>query len=92
MTQLHELPINGQAFLSKISTDEIFREKLNQCTSKDEAIKVSKSFGIDITLEELETIETVLDDMVLSDDQLDQIAGGGCGVDLSGCWVNASGW
>jgi predicted ribosomally synthesized peptide with nif11-like leader len=92
MTQLHELSISGQAFLSKASSDEAFRERLNQCTSKEEAIKASKSFGIDITVDELEAIETALEDMALTDDQLDEVAGGGCGLDLSGCWVNTSGW
>lgn len=92
MAKITDLSKNAQTLLSKSSSDEAFREKFNACDSKEAVLALCKESSLSITMDELQELEDVKDDLELAEDDLDEVAGGGCGVNLSGCKLDLSSW
>ncbi|PKM61966.1 MAG: Nif11-like leader peptide family natural product precursor [Firmicutes bacterium HGW-Firmicutes-4] len=63
-----------KSLVEKIKTDESLEKQFKACQSKEEQVALAKTMGFEISVSELEEAEKV------SDDQLDQVAGGGCTV------------
>ncbi|SCY30756.1 Nif11-like leader peptide family RiPP precursor [Alkaliphilus peptidifermentans] len=58
--------------VDKVKADNNLQKRFQECKSKEEQVELAAELGFDITVEELEQASKV------SDDQLDQVAGGGC--------------
>ncbi|WP_035779153.1 Nif11-like leader peptide family RiPP precursor [Butyrivibrio sp. MC2013] len=79
---------NLKKFLEEASKNEELKTKLEALTDKDtateKAIEIAKEYGFTLTAEDFKETQGA----VLSDDELDQVAGGGCaimGTDPMGC-------
>ena len=62
---------SAKAFLERVKNDEIFRKKVGEEPTSVERIAFVKAQGFDFTKEELDSLQTELDDR-----DLDQVAGG----------------
>ena len=69
---------NPKKFLEEASKNEELKTKLEALTDKDtateKAIEIAKEYGFTLTTEDFKETHGA----VLSDDELDQVAGGGC--------------
>ncbi|MEE3462081.1 MAG: Nif11-like leader peptide family RiPP precursor [Lachnospiraceae bacterium] len=84
---------NLKKFLEEASKNEGLKTKLKALTDKDtateKAIEIAKEYGFTLTAEDFKEIQGA----VLSDDELDQVAGGGCifgGSNPTGCLFSGS--
>ena len=59
----------------KLTTEQM--QKASECKSAEELQALAKSEGIELTDEEAEAYFAELNDVRLSDDELDAVAGGG---------------
>ena len=80
---------SAEKFYSAMKTDPSLREKMME--AEDDAVRtaVIKDLGFDFTKEELIEVRSQTDDGELSDEALEQVAGGGylfSGGDKAGCW------
>ena len=70
---------NLKKFLEEASKNEELKTKLEALTDKDtateKAIEIAKEYGFTLTAEDFKETQGA----VLSDDELDQVAGGACG-------------
>ena len=75
---------NLKKFLEEASKNEELKTKLEALTDKDtateKAIEIAKEYGFTLTTEDFKETHGA----VLSDDELDQVAGGGCFLGGSG--------
>ncbi len=60
------------SLVEKVKADESLEKQFKACQSKEDQVSLAKKMGFEISVSELEEAEKV------SDDQLDQVAGGGC--------------
>jgi predicted ribosomally synthesized peptide with nif11-like leader len=58
--------------VEKVKADKALEQQFKACQSKEDQVALAKKNGFDISVDELMAAEKV------SDDQLDQVAGGGC--------------
>ena len=69
---------NLKKFLEEASKNEELKTKLEALTDKDtateKAIEIAKEYGFTLTTEDFKETHGA----VISDDELDQVAGGGC--------------
>ena len=80
---------NLKKFLEEASKNEELKTKLEALTDKDtateKAIEIAKEYGFTLTTEDFKETNGA----VISDDELDQVAGGGCFLgptgDYTGC-------
>ena len=79
---------NLKKFLEEASKNEELKTKLKALTDKDtateKAIEIAKEYGFTLTTEDFKETHGA----VISDDELDQVAGGGCffgGSGYRGC-------
>lgn len=66
-----------QALVERISADENLQKQFKGCTSREEQVVLAKRLGFEISVAELQEAGK------LSDDDLDQVAGGTCYVHVS---------
>ncbi|AOT68951.1 Nif11-like leader peptide family natural product precursor [Geosporobacter ferrireducens] len=59
-----------KSLVEKVSADENLQKQFKACKTKEEQVALAKDLGYNITVKELEDASKV------SDDQLDQVAGG----------------
>jgi predicted ribosomally synthesized peptide with nif11-like leader len=64
---------SAKAFLEKIKSDEEFRNSVGEIGTAEERMEYVKGAGFDFTMEEIATVKDEL-----SDEDVDQVAGGGC--------------
>ena len=79
---------NLKKFLEEASKNEELKTKLETLPDKDtateKAIEIAKEYGFTLTTEDFKETHGA----VISDDELDQVAGGACGflgIDHTGC-------
>lgn len=65
-----------KSLLEKVSQDETLQAKFKACKSIPEQVNLAKQLGYEVTLEEFVAATK------LSDDQLDEVAGGNCGFNI----------
>lgn len=74
---------SASAYLNKLNNDVNFQEKVKAAKDKDARIQLIKSAGFDFTEEHFAKAKS---QMPISDDNMNQIAGGcldyGCGCDF----------
>ena len=73
-----------KAFLDKVKGDAALREKLKGAKSPEEAIAIAKEARFTITTEDIQNGESEM-----SDDELEQAAGGDCGPTSWYCYQSA---
>ena len=82
----------SNAFVEKAKSDIEFRDKLSALSQKgsgvDEYIALAAEYGFTVTTEELEKIKNQKE---LSEEQLEQVAGGSELQSVSKCWFNPAG-
>ena len=73
-----------KAFLEKVKGDAALQEKLKAAKSPEEAIAIAKEARFTITTEDIQNGESEM-----SDDELEQAAGGDCGPTTWYCYQSA---
>lgn len=73
---------SAKAYFNKLHNDVEFRKKLQAAKDGTERGKIVRDGGFDFTEEEAAEARS---NMELSDEQLDQVAGGWCGWDCGHC-------
>ena len=73
-----------KAFLDKVKGDAALQEKLKGAKSPEEAIAIAKEARFTITVEDIQNGESEM-----SDDELEQAAGGDCGPTTWYCYQSA---
>ncbi|MGN0648820.1 MAG: Nif11-like leader peptide family RiPP precursor [Oscillospiraceae bacterium] len=71
--------MNTQEFIKKMSDDEALAKKMEGCKSPEEAFETAKAAGLTDDFESFKAVMTAVNKMVngeLSDDELDEVAGG----------------
>ncbi|MGN0649303.1 MAG: Nif11-like leader peptide family RiPP precursor [Oscillospiraceae bacterium] len=66
-------------FIEKLTTDEVIAKKMESCKSPEEAYEAAKEAGLTDDIETFKGIMTALNKRIkgeLSDDELDNVAGG----------------
>jgi len=81
---------NVRAFFKRIEEDETFRNEFLKSESldnenKDSYLKIAAAMGYSFTAEELEQTKAEMDNEELSDDELDNVAGGAIHTSKDGC-------
>jgi len=69
---------SAKEFLERVRNDEDFRKSVGEIVTAEERMEFVKGAGFDFTKEEIKSIQDEL-----SDDDLDRVAGGWCGLSLS---------
>ena len=65
--------------LKELLNDQAFQDEMNNAATLEDAAKVMQQHGIQVTPEELQEIMTKMDsEAELSEDELDDVAGGSC--------------
>ncbi|MGN0649298.1 MAG: Nif11-like leader peptide family RiPP precursor [Oscillospiraceae bacterium] len=75
-----------QEFIEKMSKDEALAKKLSECKAPEEAYEVAKEAGLTDDFEAFKTIMTAVNKRIkgeLSDDELDDVAGGVDAIDVA---------
>ncbi len=74
--------------LKKVNPEkqDAFKEELKACASKEDRANVMKKYGVEFTEDEKKYLET-LKDSSLSNEELDQVAGG-CSFCTCNCYNN----
>jgi len=75
---------SAKKFMVRIKTDEEFALKISECKAKEARMEAVKAAGFDFTPEELADVNSEL-----SDDELDQVAGGRTILGCSDAFLNA---
>ena len=70
---------SAKAFLERMKNDEEFRDSVGESDTAEERQEYVKKAGFGFTMEEIATVKDEL-----SDDDLEQVAGGGSGFCLPG--------
>ena len=65
-----------KALLEKVSSDESLQNRFKACKSAEEQVALANELGFKVTKEDLE------ESSKLSDQELDDVSGGGCGFNL----------
>ncbi len=63
---------SAKAYIERLKTDEEFRELMKDAADKEARIALVKAEGFDFSEEDIKAVESEL-----SDDELDEVAGGG---------------
>ena len=72
------------AFLEKVKSDTELQEKLKAASTPEAAIDIAKAAGFSITLEEIQSMQSAT--VELSDEELENAAGGQCIVRTGDSW------
>ncbi|MGN0648812.1 MAG: Nif11-like leader peptide family RiPP precursor [Oscillospiraceae bacterium] len=78
-----------QEFVEKMSKDEALAKKMSECKSPEEAYETAKEAGLTDDIETFKAVMTAVNKKVkgeLSDDELDDVAGGqwlGIGISVT---------
>jgi predicted ribosomally synthesized peptide with nif11-like leader len=67
-----------KTLLAKVAEDETLQARFKACKSIPEQVDLAKQLGFEVTSDEFEKATK------LSDDQLDEVAGGSCTVNIFG--------
>ena len=70
------------AFLEKVKGDTSLQEKLNAATTPGAAVEIAKEAGFEITVEDIKSMQSAW--VKLSDEELEEAAGGLCIWPVSG--------
>ena len=66
-----------RAIAQKAAEDPAFADRVKACTSPDEVIAAARAVGLELSLEDIHTLARHAPSENLSDEQLDQVSGGG---------------
>ena len=66
-----------KSFLDKIKTDTSLQGKLKGAADADAALAIAKEAGFAVTVEDIQSMKSAAD-LLLSDDELEGVAGGDC--------------
>ena len=66
-----------KAFLEKVKGDTSLQEKLNGAADADAVMEIAKAAGFAITTEDIQSMQSQLQSVELSDEELEGAAGGG---------------
>lgn len=65
-----------KSLLEKVANDNTLQTRFKECKTPEEQVNLASELGFDITIEEIKEATK------LSDDQLDEVSGGGCGLNI----------